>query len=99
MCKIERLRGLVNTAFLFFFLEVLTGCGSFFSSCHNCPPPTPPISSAEFVFAANLATGASDVSAFTVDSTTGILTAAPGSPFGGVTSPSSVTVVPSAKFA
>jgi 6-phosphogluconolactonase len=83
-------------AILFSLLAVVAGCGSLFDSCHHCPPP---INSAEFVFAANLATSASNVSAFKVDPTTGVLTAASGSPFGGVTSPEWVTATPAAKFA
>jgi len=60
----EKLRcfGMVTLPFL---LAGLTGCGSFFHSCHACPPPTTP---AEFIFAANLATGASNLSASRVDS-------------------------------
>jgi hypothetical protein len=29
------------TAMLFFFLATLKDCGSFFDSCHNCPPKPP----------------------------------------------------------
>src|SRR5580693_7749409 len=83
-------------AILFSLLAGLTGCGSFFDSCHGCPPPP---SSAEFVFAANLVTGAGNVSAFTADPATGVLTAVSGSPFAGVTNPTSVAVEPSANFA
>jgi len=86
-----------NTASRFLALAliaILPGCGG--SGTLALPPPA---SAAEFVLAVNLATGASNLSVEKIDPTTGALTPVAGSPFGGVTSPSSVAVEPSTKFA
>jgi hypothetical protein len=43
MTRIGELR--FATATLFFCFAILTGCGSFFDTCHNCPPLPPSDSS------------------------------------------------------
>ncbi len=53
--------------------------------------------SGKFAYVAN--SGSSNVSAYTINATTGALTAVPGSPFAAGTTPVSVTVDPSGKFA
>src|SRR6266481_5296641 len=78
---------------LFALIAILAGCGS---GSKTTPPP--PTNSAEFAFAVNIATGASDIFGSKVDPTTGVLTAV-GSGFGGVTDPTSLAVEPSNKFA
>jgi 6-phosphogluconolactonase len=55
----------------------MPGCGSFFSSCHLCPP----ISSKHFVYTANAAGSPSNVSALSSDAITGTLAAISGSPY------------------
>ena len=54
------------------------GCGSFFSTCHMCPPPP---KSQHFVFTANAGGNQSTVSALSASPSTGQLTALAGSPY------------------
>src|SRR5262249_600462 len=72
-----------------------------FASCGggNFPGfPPPPNTSAGVAYAVNISTGASDIYGPKVDLRTGVLTPL-GPGFGGVTSPSSIAIEPSAKFA
>src|SRR5579864_4161085 len=56
----------------------LTACGSFFSTCHMCPPVP---KSQHFVYTANAGGNQSTVSALSASPSTGQLTALPGSPY------------------
>lgn len=56
----------------------LAGCGSFFSSCHMCPPPS---KSQHFIYTANAAGNPSTVSALSTSPSTGALSAISGSPY------------------
>jgi len=75
-------------------VAIIAGCGGGTGTV-TPPPKTNP---AEYAFAVNIATGASDIYGAKVDLATGELTPV-GSGFGGVTSPSSLAVEPSARFA
>jgi len=56
----------------------LAACGSFFSSCHMCPPVAKP---QHFVFTANAGGNQSTVSSLSASPSTGQLTAVSGSPY------------------
>jgi 6-phosphogluconolactonase len=60
------------------FLATMPGCGTVYSTCHNCPPPT---KQTQFVYTANGAGSPSTVSALTADPASGALTAIAGSPY------------------
>ena len=73
----------------------ISGCGGGGNGPGSPPPGSNPV---EFAYAVNLATGASDIYGAKIDLATGELTPI-GSGFGGVTSPSSIAIERSAKFA
>jgi 6-phosphogluconolactonase len=83
---------LVGTALSLLFLGMVVGCGS------NTPVtnPPPPANKPVFMYTANVQTA--DVWGFQVNTTTGMLTPVPGSPYS-VLNPISVVVETSAKFA
>jgi 6-phosphogluconolactonase len=57
----------------------MPACGSFFSSCHMCPPVPKPM---HFVYTANAAGNPSTVSALSTSPSTGALSPIGGSPYG-----------------
>ena len=89
-----RLVRFVATAICSLFLGMVVGCGS--SSSAPTPPQPPPANKPVFMYTANVQTA--DVWGFQVNTTTGVLTAVPGSPYS-VLNPISVVVETSAKFA
>lgn len=56
----------------------MVGCGSFFSTCHMCPPPPKP---QHFVYTANAGGNQSTVSALSASPSTGQLSPLAGSPY------------------
>ena len=71
-----------------------TACGSFFSTCHMCPPPA----AKNFVYTANAAGNQGTVSALTSDAVTGGLAAISGSPYNTGSGSMAIAADPGGKF-
>jgi DNA-binding beta-propeller fold protein YncE len=71
------------------------GCGSFFSTCHDCPPPPP--QSLQVAYVANYTDNT--VSGYVIDGTNGSLSSTIGGAVLAGIGPFSIAVVPSGKYA
>src|SRR5215470_287063 len=88
-------RLIIQLAVLSWLTLCSVNCGSFFSSCHDCPPPPP--QSLPLAYVANY--NDNTVSGYVIDATNGSLTATSGGAVSAGSGPFSIAVLPSGKSA